>query len=356
MCHLRAGRLSRCAALLAGLILFVGAGAQIAADTLKVANNGLDSPTCGSQNDPCRSISQTIINAADGDRIIVGPGHYGDLNRDGDFDDPGEEAAEVNLGCDCMIKVDKAVMLVSRDGAAATVLDADQLVYDGVHIEADGVVFGKKGHGFTITRAILGLTNTGGTGIAIGVKVEGNIASDNILDGFAMLGSDHEFKNNAAIRNRQYGINMGGNGNVIRNNVSISNGSLGFNIHGENIEVINNIAIGTDYDGFTIRATWSVIKRNASVGNGGVGMRVFEAAASTITENNFFGNDTGGDNCGMLNNSGSTITAINNYWGASTGPGADPADLACGAAFGDPIIFAPFATKEFKFNSRITYP
>src|SRR5688572_29884918 len=58
-------------------------GAAIAA-TLYVGSNGLDSPVCGRRQAPCRSISQALLLAQDGDRILVGPGRYS----------PTEEAAE----------------------------------------------------------------------------------------------------------------------------------------------------------------------------------------------------------------------------------------------------------------------
>ena len=62
------------------------------ATTRRVANNGVDSASCGTSANPCRSITQAIANAADGDRIVVGPGTYGDLNNDGVLgNSPGEE-------------------------------------------------------------------------------------------------------------------------------------------------------------------------------------------------------------------------------------------------------------------------
>lgn len=53
------------------------ATASVSARTLWVTNDGADSATCGSRPRPCRSISQAIENAADGDTIWVGAGHYG---------------------------------------------------------------------------------------------------------------------------------------------------------------------------------------------------------------------------------------------------------------------------------------
>jgi hypothetical protein len=49
---------------------------------LRVTNDGADSSSCGSQTAPCRSISQGIENASDGDTIYVGPGRYGNVIGD----------------------------------------------------------------------------------------------------------------------------------------------------------------------------------------------------------------------------------------------------------------------------------
>jgi hypothetical protein len=88
----------------------------IEAKALYVSNYGIDSSSCGTLNNPGRSISQVIANASANDRIIVGPGRYGDLNGDGDFSEMGEEAAEIGSGCFCMIKIDKSLSLESSDG------------------------------------------------------------------------------------------------------------------------------------------------------------------------------------------------------------------------------------------------
>jgi len=73
------------------LLLAIGVAVADSA-TLNVANNGVDSDICGAASAPCRSISQAIANAADGDTVVVGPGRYGDLNGDGRLGGPGEEA------------------------------------------------------------------------------------------------------------------------------------------------------------------------------------------------------------------------------------------------------------------------
>src|SRR5262245_20828285 len=94
-----------------------------------------------------------MANAQAGDVIEVGPGRYGDIDGDGTFVDPGEEPAQIGFGCVCMIRIDKPLTIQSTDGDAVTILDAGAADVRAVVIEADGVVFGKRGHGFTVMRA-----------------------------------------------------------------------------------------------------------------------------------------------------------------------------------------------------------
>jgi hypothetical protein len=47
-----------------------------------------------------------------------------------------------------------------------------------------------------------------------------------------------------------------------------------------------------------------------------------------VIKTNFYGNDVSGG-CGMGNQTGGTIDARGNVWGAAGGPGDDPADRAC---------------------------
>jgi hypothetical protein len=63
--------------------------------------------------------------------------------------------------------------------------------------------------------------------------------------------------------------------------------------------------------------------------------------------NNVFGNET----CGIDYIGSSSVSAAfpNNYWGAATGPGGDPADELCNFT-GATITTAPFATKPFDID------
>ena len=82
-------------AVLGALITVSAADAR----TLYVANNGVDNLVCELGN-PCRFISRAISRAVPRDTIIVGPGIYGDLNRNGILGEAGEETGGFP-GCDC---------------------------------------------------------------------------------------------------------------------------------------------------------------------------------------------------------------------------------------------------------------
>ena len=62
-------------------------------------------------------------------------------------------------------------------------------------------------------------------------------------------------------------------------------------------------------------------------------------------KNTFAGNDPFGD-CGLFNGTGTTVTATDNFWGAVTGPGPDPADQACNGS-GSSTVTTPFATTDY---------
>jgi hypothetical protein len=392
--------------LLGGAGLWLGVSSATAeAATLNVANNGVDSAVCGSVASPCRSISKAIANAAPGDTILVGAGVYGDLDADGNFTPAtGEEAAEVGFGCQCMIKVDKALTIISRDGADATVLDATQSAGAVVKIQASGVVFGLPKRGFTLWRGLSGGLVIGapsdvrvagnvakfngtacpcppgtlGSGFVVtggaGHVITGNLSANNNGQGFGVDGSGHTLSRNLVVdvtgagffvlgtghtANRNISNNIGGagfffdgTGFVISDNVTGASG--GFQISGNGHAVKGNVSSGNygASPGFFIAGSGHVVARNAARGNEGSGIFVNSGSSGLIiTRNDLYGNGrndtfTGVPNCGLFNDSGTTITATNNFWGAATGPGPDPADDVCDGP-GSTTITAPFATTEF---------
>lgn len=344
---------------LAVVCVVIGAAKEAEAKTLNVANNGVDSLTCGDKKSPCRSISKAIANAAAGDDIIVGPGRYGDLNGNGTFElAGGEEKAEVGSGCNCMIRVNKPLTIESRDGAAATVLDAGLAGVDVVLIEpsAGGTVFGKKKKGFTLTLGGNGLDIAGGT---VGVRVAGNLATVNGNKGFRVDGSGHVLTGNLASLNNQLGFSISGNGHVLSSNVANANGA-GFLISSNSSNghlLSGNIASANGGKGFIVDGgSGHVLTGNSALGNTDFGIEILVGSSVVITKNNIFGNHGScnvGNNSGLLNNSGVTINATNNFWGAATGPGGNPADDFCSTELGSITNFAPFATKEFKVKVKI---
>ncbi|WP_333875192.1 right-handed parallel beta-helix repeat-containing protein [Methylobacter sp.] len=324
-------------------------------NTLYVANNGIDSNTCGDRNSPCRSISQAIARANAGYTIEVGPGRYGDLNKNNILGEPGEEFTQGFS----MINVDKPVTIISSDGPLMTVLDANNSSLMAVSVSASNVIFGQPKHGFLIIGA---KTNGLSTGIATvsNITVAGNIALANGQGGLVVNGSASLIQDNFVSGNLAAGIAVFGNGNEVSNNVANSNGSQGFVIVGTKHLIRDNVA-GNNATGFGIQGTDIKLLQNAALGNKFFGISVDIAGASaTISNNNIYGNNSvplnGVTNCGIQNASGNTIVANDNFWGMPSGPGADPADNAgkdsgCDTQGSDTTVI-PFAKKTFSISGN----
>ena len=325
---------------LIGLALAVGAclvtlGTTAAAATLWTSNVGSDSATCGASASPCRSISQAIVNATDGDTIWVGPGHYGDVNGDGTFTGPGDEQPDPNapggleIARGCIVCITKALHIYSTDGAALTVIEANASTGSNstVMILHDGVDFGAEEHGFTVTGG-----NTYGVtivpqlsgrfaGVTQDMKIKGNIdigdttaffmyghdVRDLCPPGYCVLSARVLVANNRAINNTigfDFVQNFGTPHFVVRDNealgaatgFSVKPGYQGFIyvIGANDIEVVNNIAAhgGTGFaanlpgpityntaldnsgSGFTVTPGGAQFTHNAAIGNGGPGLIV----------------------------------------------------------------------------------
>jgi hypothetical protein len=136
--------------------------AAAAGKTLWVTNDGADGATCGSRAKPCRSISQAIENASDGDSIGVGAGHYGNVSGNPNFGGPGDEHPgfpdighhpQLGSNAGCIVCITKALRIYSIHGAAVTVIEGSPSTpySSNVMIAHDHVVFGAKNNGFTIT-------------------------------------------------------------------------------------------------------------------------------------------------------------------------------------------------------------
>jgi hypothetical protein len=142
-------------AALSATMMIAGVASATSA-TLNVTNDGADSATCGTPTKPCRTISQAIENAADGDSIEVGAGVYGNVSGNANFTGPADEHAQSGIGFSnqgCIICVSKGVHIYSLHGAAVTIIQAipSTRFSSTVMIQSDGVIFGHVGGGFTLT-------------------------------------------------------------------------------------------------------------------------------------------------------------------------------------------------------------
>ena len=318
--------------------------------TLYVANNGLDSALCGAKLSPCRSIRQAMANASAGSLIVVGPGRYGDLNQNGMFGEFGEEGAPA--GCNCMVQVDKPIRLVSRDGPAATVLDATGApAVTVVRITANDVVFGGPLQGFTLRGGTNSLVVQGTTRVV----VQGNLAMASNRDGFLILGDGNSVQGNQSVGNVQAGFVVAASANSVLDNQAISNGGPGYWIDNQSHVVRRNRAIDNGGEGFRVSGQDHTFRQNVAVGNRGFGIVAMNPGL-IFRLNDIYGNysilNPDLANCGLVNDSAGTITATDNFWGAPSGPGPDPADEACETGGGQTIV-QPFARQEFGLSTSV---
>lgn len=342
--------------------------------TWRVANNGVDSPDCGSHRRPCRTITQGIENAAPGDLVLVGPGLYGDVNGSCEFPQSAEEGEEFGFeACanvpntslaGARVCLNKAVTVASVEGAEATVIDACGSVF-GVVVLGSNSAFGLPHRGFTVIQS----SDVGGSAVAVSapsnVTIGGNIAHPNPRGtGFQIqLGEDHRLVGNTARGAfRGFSALVAGTpvtrGLRITGNTAVSN-NQGFSLVSENALVVRgNLAIGNDI-GFIINGSGHILQRNSAVGNRNYGIWIARVvnngAPIAVNQNNIFGNNTaalnGNVNCGVLNGTAAAVDATKNFWGAPTGPGANPADDACDVGGGQ-IIHTPFARKQLRLRDK----
>jgi len=296
---------------------------------LSVSNHGADSPACGAKGTPCRSISRAIRNAQPGDEILVGPGYYGDLDRDGSLGEPGEEPFEGNSGgCQCMIHVDKAVAIRSRDGAAATVIDGGGLVMNAVVIDAPGVELGRRNAGFAITGG-------SGTGVAAGVSatdlsLAGHVVVGNGI-GVSVSGDRGRISDNRVIGNT-LGMQLFGTGTLVEGNAALAN-EIGLFATGQaDFTLRRNVAIGNAGVGFFLAGPALRLEECSAIGNGEAGILVDQAGVE-IERCNLVGNSRLAigthPNCGLLNVSTHPSRIAGTFFGGAAGPGDDPADGVC---------------------------
>ncbi len=341
------GGVRRLAARQASLaFVVVLATVRIAAATVYVANNGTDNGNCGATATPCRSITWAITKAALIDMIVVRPGLYGDLDRNGTVgDSPGEEAPS---GGD-MIVVYKQLKITSRDGAGSTVIDpnGDPAISNVVLIDHAKVKFGVPNHGFTIRGGVNGILGAVGP-----AKIQGNRMVANQV-GIAVENATHHVVNrNVASDCTLGGISDRAIMSKLTKNLVVGN-PVGIEFDGTNAATAGNVAVGNGVGVDVINPPSAMLpsvikfKKTVMVGNSDLGLklRMFGAYTGNLalfsSANDYFGNgERAGNpfpNCGVrFQVSDSSIPAhsygmssTGDFWGPS-GPGPDPADDALG--------------------------
>jgi hypothetical protein len=323
-----------------GLVLVVGIPTSALPATLQVSNTGTDGPGCGGTS-PCRSIGQAVANAAAGDKIVVGPGLYSD-NLDGDLgvSAPGEEPRGG-------ITITKPLQIVSELGASSTLVNSFGPVF---LVESSGVTLGVLGSGFTIETLGNPVLISGNSQL-VNVRVGGNVI---VIDdprgpaGIAALNTRGRIEHNRIVApgGCSFGIFLAQSADLVTRNVVLGCATGIFAQDSEGVRFVQNTVIGSGFNvpggfGFDLnRGTVAEFSNNAVIGNGtGVllGMDI-----PTFRGNTLAGSST---NCGVSNFSGTTLHAANNFWGAATGPGDDPADTVCNSE-GSSAVTTPFLTAD----------
>jgi hypothetical protein len=288
-------------------LLMLAAGPASAARVFYVGSNGADTASCGTITRPCRTIVYVLGTAVDGDRIVVGPGIYSGF------------------------QLDTGVSLESTHGAGATVIQGGEPVID-VSAGADGAVIGKPSQGFLITGGTVGvLVNAADVriedNVLVGVYtgVQGNAAASRLT----VAGNLISASTGVAV--------LGAATSIVQNAIHGDGVGWGIRSTGMGVVVSDNVVTGARWGGeFTIGP--ATVRRNTFAANAyGVAIN---AGSLVLTSNNFLGNGTAGQNCGVFGSFPQNLSG--NYWGSELGPGAAPANRACGTSYGTtPFLRAP---------------
>lgn len=347
---------------LLAVLLLLGPIHPAAAATLNVAAGGIDADACGTKAAPCRSITRAIDGAAPGDKILVGPGRYGDLDADGTLGEPGEEGTSP----DGLVVVDKSVVIESIEGAATTVIDAAGANLDAVVVTASGARLGKAKKGFTITGSLRGGVAfapqvTGATvigcrsvrnrigfgGKARGNLLVGNVAEANAGEGYVFTGGATTILGCRATGNDATGFTVDGDANVLKGCVASANAEDGFRLQGSGTVLTGSVANGNQV-GLRASDVGLVITTNSFLGNTDAGV-VVTAPNVTITNCNVFGNGAVGGNCGVTTAGVGSANLDGVCFGAPTGPGDDPADAVCS----DAVTVLEIIEKVIKITPKV---
>jgi hypothetical protein len=252
-----------------------------------------------------------------------------------------------------MLLMDKAISLTSSDGAGATLIDARRVggANGGaaIVIYTNGGEFGRPGKGFMVTNTAY----DDGKGIVVdsqNVAIRGNqlVALNGATN--SGIGIDTvDFPETITIEDNQLigwgtAIRARGDGKLVRAN-ELSFNSVGISISGSS-RAEGNVIVGSAY-GAEPKNTAAIVG-NAFYG-GRVTVNAQPGFAGMIHKNNFVGSR---DDCALTNLSNTEgLVVTNNYWGAATGPGPDPADKFCDFLGTSTVV--PFAPKPFGVKARV---
>jgi hypothetical protein len=334
----------------ATIVLAIVASLPAEALTRHVAVNGVDSPTCGTRDEPCRTITQGVAQADPYDTVLVGPGSYRVADGEG------------TPACQCVVWIGKpGVRVISVGGAAATLITDDGVYAGGTNgtvvrisqanptLAVEDVTFGEAGRGFTVLvyASEIDFPNSGILG--------GTWVSDNVVLRPARLGaaSGAGIRAQHMARNRVIGRFRAGlvvsDFGTLSNNVAVVGGPListsrAFVILGA-ADVVGNLAMHHEI-GFLVMCSavgCPLFEGNSAIQNG-TGITVLTVQPVVVTSNNIYGNVCG------VGADPSLVDLSGNYWGAATGPGVDPADDLCGGggAAGLPFSPRPFPLPRFR--------
>lgn len=337
----------------AALLCFAAAATPASAATLYVANDGADSPTCGPKGSACRTMTQTIDNAADGDTISVGSGVYGDINRNGVLGEAGEEPVRVcgSLG-QCVLWIDKPVTIVSEAGAFSTLLEGGQGATAVVVLTASGATFGSKGKGFTLQNEV---DFVGGIGVYIAPGAGSNVIAGNVFvsdsDGQSINASAGAGGGNQILDNlfpqkaNNFAVLYIGDDAVFGGN-TVSGAAVGFFVgFSARPQFTRNVIVGAQQGIYLQNVTDAVIAKNSIVGSARA-VTALGGGPVTVNASNLFGGTY--DNC-AVETDGADVTATKSYWGDVAGPGPLPANEICTSGT---AVSTPFATKAWKVKPK----
>jgi hypothetical protein len=326
-----------------GVAAWLGMAVPAGAATVYVTVEGTDTGGCGSKTAPCRSISRGVDVAGAGDTVLVGPGVYGDANRDGALDDPGDEVSAP--ACFCAIQVSKPVSIVSEAGAAATIVDAAGLADATFRVEAGGVTIGRRNGGFTVTggQEVGIVVPTGSTGATIA----GNVVVGNQLYGLSVDGSGHRIEDNRASGHSVANLEVRGAATTLARNVATSGVGAGILLIGGGVTSTDDVAAGNG-TGLTLFGA-TTLTRVSVLNNATTGILV-DSDLLVLRGGRVVGNDPT-TNCGItLDEPTAALDASGVWFGSAAGPGVEPADAVC--ASGQSVVVEKNAKKPPKLKLK----